>query len=215
MHIHESWRLSEEDVASLRKGDPSNIVIKENFIKCSDLEEIMAYCPTMKEFRSGADIGIDSIHSSVMLEKNSPKIYKILAEYVNNVQAEIEYKFGRTLEPQGPGLRKWYPGEHQELHADGESAGGWPSYNYIVDYGSIMYLNDDYEGGEIFFPAYGIHLKPKSGTLIFFPSSQLYAHGVTEIISGIRYTSPHFWVPNKHRILVEMATAEIATTDGK
>lgn len=125
--------------------------------------------------------------------------------YVNDVQREVEYKFGRQLEQAKPGFRKWYPGEYQDLHADGETAGGWPGYNYIVDYGSIMYLNDEYEGGEIFFPKYDIQLKPKSGTLIFFPSTNMYAHGVTEVTDGVRFTSAHFWVPSKHRILMEMA----------
>jgi predicted 2-oxoglutarate/Fe(II)-dependent dioxygenase YbiX len=139
------------------------------------------------------------------IEKNSTQVFHIMQQYVDNVQHEIEYKFGRKLEKTKPGIRKWYPGEYQDIHADGETAGGWPGYNYIVDYGSIIYLNDDYEGGELFFPKYDIFIKPKPGTLIFFPSTNMYTHGVTEVKSGIRYTSPHFWTPTKHKILMEMA----------
>ncbi len=142
------------------------------------------------------------------IENGSPEVFAIMKHYVESVQREVEYKFGRKLEKTKPGIRKWYPGEYQDVHADGETASGWPGYNYIVDYGSIIYLNDEYEGGELFFPKYNIHLKPKPGTLVFFPSTNMYAHGVTEVTEGIRYTSPHFWIPVKHKILMEMAVMD-------
>ena len=34
----------------------------------------------------------------------------------------------------------------------------------------LIYLNDDYEGGELEFPDWGLFMKPKAGTLIAFPS---------------------------------------------
>lgn len=163
---------------------------------------------SIKDWESQSELGSDSIHIPELIEQKSPKVFSIMQQYVNNVQHEVEYKFGRKLESTKPGIRKWNPGENQDVHADGETAGGWPGYNYIVDYGSIIYLNDDYEGGEIFFPKYNIHMKPKAGTLIFFPSTNMYAHGVTEVISGVRYTSPHFWIPVKHKILMEMAAMD-------
>jgi predicted 2-oxoglutarate/Fe(II)-dependent dioxygenase YbiX len=193
------------DLESIPSADPSNIVIKENFVTNEHLVEILDYCRSVNEWESQSELGNDSIHVPELIEKNSPKIFSIMQEYVNNVQHEVEYKFGRKLEDTTPGIRKWNPGENQDIHADGETAGGWPGYNYIVDYGSIIYLNEDYEGGEICFPKYNIHIKPKAGTLIFFPSTNMYAHGVTEVISGTRYTSPHFWIPVKHKILMEMA----------
>lgn len=193
------------DLESLPSADPSNIVIKENFISEKHLEEIAVYCSTVSEWQSQSELGTDSLHTHEKLYSNSTIIYNLLQHYVNSVQNEIEYKFGRVLEKAKPGIRKWEVGEHQDIHADGETAAGWPGYNYVVDYGSIMYLNDNYEGGELFFPKYNFHIKPKPGTLIFFPSTNMYAHGVTEVTDGVRYTSPHFWVPLKHRILMEMA----------
>jgi hypothetical protein len=67
---------------------------------------------------------------------------------------------------------------------------------------------DDYDGGELYFPAYDIEFKPKAGTLAFFPSSTYYVHGVKEILAGVRYTSAHFWVPIKHKRLIEMTKNE-------
>jgi predicted 2-oxoglutarate/Fe(II)-dependent dioxygenase YbiX len=202
------FRKESVELDSLPFADPANIVIKENFISKEHLVKIIDYCHSVNNWESKSQLGTDSLHTWEKLSSGSNVVFEILQEYVNNVQREVEYRFGRFLESTKPGIRKWNPGEYQDVHADGETAAGWPGYNYIVDYGSILYLNDDYEGGELFFPKYNIHLKPKPGTLVFFPSTNMYAHGVTEVTDGIRFTSPHFWIPVKHRILMEMAVMD-------
>jgi predicted 2-oxoglutarate/Fe(II)-dependent dioxygenase YbiX len=202
------FRDESVELDSLPFADPSNIVIKENFISKEHLVKIIDYCHSVNNWESKSQLGTDSLHTWEKLSSGSNVVFEILQEYINKVQREVEYRFGRFLESTKPGIRKWNPGEYQDVHADGETAAGWPGYNYIVDYGSILYLNDDYEGGELFFPKYNIHLKPKPGTLVFFPSTNMYAHGVTEVTDGIRFTSPHFWIPVKHRILMEMAVMD-------
>lgn len=52
----------------------------------------------------------------------------------------------------------------------------------------LVYLNDDYEGGELYFPRYDYSIKPSAGTMITFPGSLYYIHGVKEITKGVRYT---------------------------
>ena len=51
----------------------------------------------------------------------------------------------------------------------------------------IVYLNDDYSGGEIEFPDFGILHKPKAGDVLFFPSAYSYVHNIKEITKGTRY----------------------------
>jgi len=50
----------------------------------------------------------------------------------------------------------------------------------------IIYLNDDYEGGEISYPEYFLKYKPKAGDLIVHCVEV--PHGVLLVKSGIRYT---------------------------
>lgn len=52
---------------------------------------------------------------------------------------------------------------------------------------SVYYINDDYEGGEINFPRFGISYKPKANQMIVFPSTYVYNHSVSEVVSGTRY----------------------------
>jgi hypothetical protein len=48
-----------------------------------------------------------------------------------------------------------------------------------------LYLNDDYEGGELLLEDQGVALKPKPGTLVFFPGFYT-NHGVNEVTKGSR-----------------------------
>jgi hypothetical protein len=58
---------------------------------------------------------------------------------------------------------------------------------------SVMYLNDNYEGGEIEFVNSKIKIKPEAGSIIFFPSNFLYVHEVHPITEGQRYSMPHWY----------------------
>lgn len=52
-------------------------------------------------------------------------------------------------------------------------------------YSVFYYLNDDYEGGELYFPNFELTISPESNSVIVFPSE--YIHQVNEIINGERY----------------------------
>jgi hypothetical protein len=57
----------------------------------------------------------------------------------------------------------------------------------------LLYLNDDYEGGEITFRNSKITFKPKPGSVLFFPSNFLYVHEVAPITKGPRYALPNWY----------------------
>jgi Rps23 Pro-64 3,4-dihydroxylase Tpa1-like proline 4-hydroxylase len=65
---------------------------------------------------------------------------------------------------------------------------------------TVMYLNDNYEGGEIEFINSGVKIKPEAGSIIFFPSNFLYIHEVHPITSGLRYSMPHWYHNMKNMI---------------
>lgn len=57
----------------------------------------------------------------------------------------------------------------------------------------VLYLNDDYDGGELHFPNQDVKIKPEAGSIIVFPSRPPYMHASLEITKGIKYISPGFW----------------------
>jgi hypothetical protein len=50
-----------------------------------------------------------------------------------------------------------------------------------------LYLNDDYTGGEINFPRFGISYKPTIHDMVVFPASYVYNHSVSMVTEGTRY----------------------------
>jgi hypothetical protein len=60
---------------------------------------------------------------------------------------------------------------------------GWSGHLSI-----LIYINDDYEGGEIYFPDRGIEIKPKSNMFICFPGNIHYRHGVRRVKNNERFS---------------------------
>jgi predicted 2-oxoglutarate/Fe(II)-dependent dioxygenase YbiX len=57
----------------------------------------------------------------------------------------------------------------------------------------LLYLNDDYEGGEIEFRHSNLKFKPEAGSVLFFPSNFLYVHEVYPVTKGPRYALPNWY----------------------
>jgi len=72
---------------------------------------------------------------------------------------------------------------------------------HVDDYGNgddpnisvVLYLNDDYVGGELFFREQGVKIKPEAGSIVIFPSVEPYYHESLPVESGIKYMAPGFW----------------------
>ena len=100
---------------------------------------------------------------------------------------KISKEFGLTKELfcQETQMGTWDIGEGSGKHVDNLGA-------EFVNYSSIAYLSDDYEGGEIEFPEYEIKYKPLAGDLIIFPCDNV-VHEVYPVISGQRSTVVGFY----------------------
>lgn len=76
------------------------------------------------------------------------------------------------------------------LHRDNEDQDMENNRNAENKYGILMYLNSDFDGGEICYPELGIEYKPKPGVLLIHYAGNL--HGVNPITSGVRYSMTSF-----------------------
>jgi hypothetical protein len=58
----------------------------------------------------------------------------------------------------------------------------------------VAYLNDDYEGGELYFTALDIAVKPRRGSFLAFTAGFHHEHAVLRVTSGsTRLTIPSFF----------------------
>jgi len=99
---------------------------------------------------------------------------------------------------------RWLPGNEQHPHADSENPDGSPHPYPWREHASIVYLNDEFDGGVTYFPELNVDSKPTPRTLVTFPGTKEYMHGVTKVDNGRRYTIASFWTTDPLRgILVE------------
>lgn len=85
------------------------------------------------------------------------------------------------------------PGDSHIAHADNarREHGRWmPNHTPQRDYTGIVYLNDNFTGGELVFPDRNVVIIPKPGLFVAFPSNHKFVHSVPNILSGKRYSLP-------------------------
>jgi hypothetical protein len=104
-----------------------------------------------------------------------------------------EMFFERPLKPNTSHAQKWEVGGFANPHSDNSDFDGTPNSFAINKYVGILYLNEDYEGGLLYFPDHKIEISPKTGQFIMFPGGHTNVHGVSEITKGSRYTMVSFW----------------------
>lgn len=84
---------------------------------------------------------------------------------------------------------------HMDNHYEDENGAIRIREKYISNKSGLLYLNDDYKGGELVFPKQDISMNPKTGSLIFFEGDYKKPHAVNKVISGSRHCLILFFEP--------------------
>lgn len=198
-------------------GDSAdNIVTLENFMTDHELSYLNnfirnneAWDITETHYNENGTVIYDSgywanrVATDPTINLVDPEVPKVIQGMVKRLKIEVDNFFNVDANPTSPAMVRWLPGQLQMPHADKElhegPDAGKPNDFPHYDIAGLFYINDDYEGGELYFPNQGIRFKPKAGAAYFFPGDKNYIHGVSEIISGIRYTVPFFWTILAHK----------------
>jgi hypothetical protein len=194
---------------------PENIVAIDDFMTEYELKTLNEYAKTntlwdKTETRVNDDgiVIYDSgywdhrVATEPTLKEGNLEVVEIIQEMQLRLKDRVDDFFSVDAHPTSPAIVRWLPGQRQQPHADKElhegDGRGQPNDFPYYDIAGLFYINDDYEGGELYFPNHGIQFKPKAGSAYFFPGDMNYIHGVTEIRSGIRYVCPFFWTVLEH-----------------
>ena len=151
-----------------------------------------------------ANIWEDRVATLHTLQKINPKVIDVVQKMFDRLKVKVDEFYNVDAMATSPAIVRWPVGTRQEPHADkelheGPDAGKPNAFPYY-DIASIFYINDDYEGGELYFPIQGIEFKPKARAAYFFPGDMNFIHGVRPVLNGCRYTSPFFWTIREHGI---------------
>lgn len=124
--------------------------------------------------------GWDDKNLNITQEEISPILQKRLGDLLKISDKRLELAGFGTLQRMQEGVELK---AHTDQHTD-------PS----IKYAAILYINDDYRDGTLFFKnKENSDLRPKPGTLLVFPGNEDYEHGVRFVGEGpIRYVTVGF-----------------------
>lgn len=107
-----------------------------------------------------------------------------LTYYPNDIEKDFRYGKG-GFEPLT--INKYFENAHMSYHTDSQGDKNSPTIT------SIIYLNDDYLGGELGFKDPEIVIKPEAGSVVVFPSMPPYYHESKLLIKGTKYMILQSW----------------------
>jgi len=137
-----------------------------------------------------------------------PQIKELYDNIVHNIINPF-YKF-KIRDSEMPQLLVYEPGGHYKAHYDAVAQWKNPDGTIIWkksvdrDISTVLFLNDDFEGGEFVFPELRVRIRPEPGLLIAFPSTQFYAHMVEPVISGTRYAMVNWMTVQGYKTKAEV-----------
>jgi hypothetical protein len=158
-----------------------DIKIINNFISKADIKEALHILETKPKEPWDGNPAVKVVPTYIiscfaMITKQAYRVAKKISK---------EFKTEKEIYCVDSQLGVWDVGRGATAHEDNYNSG-------YIKYSSIIYLTEDYEGGEIEFIDYGIICKPKAGDLILFPAKGV-MHKVNPVISGKRSTIVAFY----------------------
>jgi hypothetical protein len=186
---------------------PENIYTFQNFIEKDDIKSINDFVADIKIWdnrsksisyadgssRYSAELWHDRMCSGEIIKSLSPDIYNLIDSYIIKMQHIAEEIFNCKLKKRPPVVVCWRPSDMQLPHADKQLQDGRPNAFPDYDLNSLFYYNEDFEGGELYYPQHVKKIIPKAGLAVLHPGDINYLHGVTPVLSGRRWVTPSFY----------------------
>lgn len=121
-----------------------------------------------------------------------------IAEFYNNFLIQTYKSNIKNIE--NPQFLYYNVGGKYDVHNDSEDwIDGKLTRVCNRDITILIYLNDNFHGGELIFPDYNVTITPKSGMIIAFPSYIEFSHKVNPISVGERFNIVS-WIETESRI---------------
>lgn len=125
------------------------------------------------------DIENDKSQVSLNLQSLWQDIYDSAFPAVEDYRAEYNIMPLKYWEAMN--FVKYNTGQHFMEHHD-------HGFSYNCTVSLVGYINDDYEGGELFFRLQNLKIKALAGDLYVFPSNFMYPHQAMPVITGTKYS---------------------------
>ena len=177
-----------------RKKPLSKILVSENTLSLKECTFLSDLYDRYSELSPQRDCsGRPLLHYYTLRDLDSESaswVYSVSLRCKEKIEADL-----RTPElfVESVLLACLWPGDSHIPHADNSRRehGRWlPNHTPQRDYTALVYLNDNFTGGQLVFPDRDVVIIPKSGLFVGFPSNHKFVHAVPNVLSGKRYSLP-------------------------
>jgi len=123
----------------------------------------------------------DTRTASILTSAHQGKAFRLFDEKVNKTIKPLIRQIWQVdlTEHSGTQILRYPPGGHYVPHQD---AGRDLLYRYFT---LLCYLNDDFEGGQTWFPPLNYAVVPRTGKAILFPAR--YHHAARPVVRGEKF----------------------------
>jgi len=123
--------------------------------------------------------------SYIAESQNDPLMQNIHNQFFMCIMAGINpygrrYKINESFYQERYSLLKYSDNQQYKAHYDGGTETGRALT-------VVLYLNNDFEGGEIEFVNFDVKIKPQPGMMLIFPSNYAYTHIAHPVTKGTKY----------------------------
>lgn len=191
-------------------GSPANIIVEDAYVSVDEIAKINSMLRAAVWHRDQSD--------ELFITRDCDDIADAISNLglLDRVKDFASYCFGMDLSvvPNMGGLQLKKTGDSMRVHTDAENYIGEMPISELIYldfakamamYVALLYFGPGCEGGELYFPKYEIEVAPIPGTLVMFPTSRMYEHGVREIFGGDRYVyTVYFTRKRVHDSYLEM-----------
>lgn len=173
-----------------------DVVFFDNFLTKDECERLVQFMEDEEQPWSMSAF-FESYGMSIMPEDPILERYGFEKDYfaklADKLQRAVENAHERKVKSVSSHAQKWNVGAFAPFHSDNtDMEGNWSAWekSKIV---CLLYLNDDYEGGDLDFRDHDIRIKPKAGQLVTFPGGIHNVHQVLVVKGKTRHTIGAFW----------------------
>jgi len=128
------------------------------------------------------EINENETDASILISFEFHKAFKpCVADFCGKFSIDVDVNVSTAYQ-----ILRYSESEHYVAHLD-------DGKNTKRKVSAIGYLNDDYEGGELWFPNLNFNYYPTAGDIVIFPSGAPYTHEAKPIKYGVKYSVVNWW----------------------
>jgi hypothetical protein len=192
-------------ISVARKKPLSRILVSENTLSLKECTFLIDLYDRYSELSLQRDYsGRPLLHYYTLRDVDSES-----ASWVHGVSLRCKEKIEADLRApelfvESVFLACLWTGDSHIPHADNERKehGRWlPNHTPQREYTALVYLNDNFTGGELVFPDRDVVIIPKPGLFVGFPSNHEFVHTVPNVLSGKRYSLPVWFTMDSEKAM--------------